>query len=110
MTQARLIPLAEAIPAPRLQPGRMATTPGVDAAVPTRRIMECVSRHFAGDWGVMSDEDRKANNAAVKNGARVLSAYPIDPAKPCNGYHRNTLWIITEADRSVTTVLLPSEH
>jgi hypothetical protein len=42
--------------------------------------------------------------------ACFLSAYPIDPAKPCKGFGDNTLWIITEGDRSATTFLLPSEY
>jgi hypothetical protein len=46
----------------------------------------------------------------VKDGDRILSAYPIDPAKPCEGFGDNTLWIITESDRSVTTFLLPDEY
>ena len=43
------------------------------------------------------------NDASLTDGSRILSAYPIDPAKPSKGYDENTLWIITEADRSVTT-------
>jgi hypothetical protein len=46
----------------------------------------------------------------VKAGPRILSAYPINETKPCKGYGDNTLWIITEADRSVTTFLLPEEY
>jgi hypothetical protein len=46
----------------------------------------------------------------LKGGSRILSAYPIDPAKPCKGFGDNTLWIITEADRSATTFLLPDEY
>jgi hypothetical protein len=48
--------------------------------------------------------------AASKDGGRILSSYPIDPEKPCNGFRTNTIWIITEADRSVTTFLLPEEY
>jgi len=63
-----------------------------------------------GDWGCVDAEDRKTNDEAVSLGARILSAYPIDPEKPCKGFGENTLWIITEADRSVTTFLLPEEY
>jgi hypothetical protein len=58
----------------------------------------------------VDDEDKTTNNEAVKSGYRVVSAYPIDPAKPSQGFGENTLWIITEADRSVTTFLLPDEY
>ena len=50
------------------------------------------------------------NDEAVSEGLRILSAYAIDPAKPAKGYGENCLWIITEADRSATTFLLPSEY
>jgi hypothetical protein len=46
----------------------------------------------------------------LKTGNRILSAYPIDETQPCKGHGDNTLWIITEADRSVTTFLLPGEY
>jgi hypothetical protein len=49
-----------------------------------------------------------ANNRALA-GPNSLH-YPIDPAKPCEGFGDNTLWIITEGDRSVTTFLLPDEY
>ena len=51
-----------------------------------------------------------SNEEALTLGHRLLSAYPIDPAKPCRGFGSNTLWIITEADRSATTFLLPDEY
>ena len=63
-----------------------------------------------GDWGCIITEDREANSAAILSGERILSAYPIDPAKPCEGFGASTLWIITERDRSATTFLLPDEY
>ena len=64
-----------------------------------------------GDWGTVCKEDAASNREAVRVGSRrILSAYPIDPAKPCKGFGDNTLWIITEGDRSVTTFLLPDEY
>jgi hypothetical protein len=60
-----------------------------------------------GAW--VSDEDKALNDEALRTGARLLSAYPIDESKPCAGYG-DCLWIITEADRSVTTFLLPDEY
>jgi hypothetical protein len=58
-------------------------------------------RHQQGDWGEVGAEDWRANDDAVKHGGRVLSAYTVAGER---------LWIITEADRSVTTLLLPSEY
>ncbi len=63
--------------------------------------MSIVDRHHAGDWGEVGKSDAKANERALKNGERLLSVYTVDGTK---------LWIITEADRSVTTILLPSEY
>jgi hypothetical protein len=64
-----------------------------------------------GDWGIVSARrPQQQLRGAVAHGGRILSAYPIDPAKPCKGYGDNTLWVITEADRSVTTFLLPGEY
>jgi hypothetical protein len=64
--------------------------------------MGLLQRHLDGEWGDISEEDREANNSALENGGRLLSAYRIG-----NGVK---LWVITEADRSVTTVLLPDEY
>lgn len=70
----------------------------------------CLARHVAGDWGAICDEDKAANAEALMLGNRIMSAYALDPTKPCLGYGENTLWIITEADRSSTTFLLPGEY
>ena len=94
----------------RFSPGQVVTTQGAAAAVSTGYLLQCLSRHLAGDWGCCCDDDKATNEAAVEGGSRILSAYPIDPAKPSKGYGDNTLWIITEADRSVTTFLLPDEY
>ena len=61
-----------------------------------------VARHSNCDWGIVDDEDASLNDEALVNGARILSAY-----KTTLGVR---LWIITEADRSATTILLPSEY
>jgi len=62
----------------------------------------CLERHAAGDWGELPPEDRAANDDALKHGDRLFSSYK----------HRSKgeLWIITEADRSVTTALLPEDY
>lgn len=71
---------------------------------------EILARHAGGDWGCVASEDAAANDEAIHQGLRILSAYAVDPAKPCTGFGKNCLWIITEADRSVTTILLPEEY
>ena len=90
--------------------GRIVATPGALDHVGVARIVECLHLHAMGDWGCMCEADRQANDRAVKDGVRILSSYPIDPAKPSRGHGENTLWIITEWDRSVTTALLPGEY
>jgi hypothetical protein len=71
---------------------------------------QCLGRHVQGDWGSVCEEDMATNNEAVQNGYRLLSAYPIDKNKSCEGFGGNTLWIITESDRSATTFLFPNEY
>ena len=58
-------------------------------------------RHASGDWGELDAHDRRENQLSLKHGWRVLSRYPVGERK---------VWIITEADRSVTTILLPEEY
>ena len=89
--------------------GRVVATPGALEKA-EQRFSACLSRHVQGDWGVVHDEDKASNDRALQQGGRLLSAYPIDLTKPCDGSGENTLWILTEADRSVTTLLLPSEY
>lgn len=90
--------------------GTIVSTPGILEKIDTDYMMRCLRRHLTGDWGCCCLEDKAANENAVKLGARILSSYPIDPSKPCKGFGENTLWIITEGDRSVTTLLLPEEY
>ena len=90
--------------------GEVVATRTVSDLLPHAYLMQCLSRHVQGDWGSVCDEDVATNNEAVQNGFRVLSAYPLDDEKPCAGFGGNTLWIITEWDRSVTTFLFPNEY
>lgn len=62
---------------------------------------DLLARHQSGDWGMIPDEDTKENQFALENGLRILSSYPLG---------NDRIWIITEADRSVTTLLLPEEY
>ncbi|MGE0565865.1 MAG: hypothetical protein AB7O50_15260 [Pseudolabrys sp.] len=90
--------------------GTIVSTRGALDACSHAHLVHCLTRHASGDWGCVCADDAASNEDALKHGGRVLSSYPIDPAKPCQGFGDNTLWIITEADRSVTTFLLPSEY
>ena len=63
---------------------------------------DLLDRHVTGDWGDLDPHDTRANNRALKDGDRIISNYPIgDDVR---------IWIITEWDRSATTILLPSEY
>lgn len=83
--------------------GQTVATPGALKAMEQSGIspLALLSRHQRGDWGDLEEEDKAANDNALKAGRRVLSAYRFDKV---------TLWIITEADRSATTILLPEEY
>jgi hypothetical protein len=95
---------------PRFTLGTIAGTQAALAVCPAGYLTQCLTRHTRGDWGSVCAEDAASNDEAVTHGFRILSAYPIDPAKPSKGFGENTLWIITEADRSATTFLLPDEY
>ena len=92
--------------------GSLTATAGAIAALEfqLQNLVPYMLRHAVGDWGCVCPEDAATNDEAVREGNRILSAYPIDPDKPCKGYGENCLWVITEADRSVTTFLLPEEY
>jgi hypothetical protein len=87
----------------------VATTGAIEATSSWQRI-QYLRAHMAGDWGCVCAEDKASNDEAVRLGNRIVSAYPIDPDKPCKGYGDNCVWVITECDRSVTTFLLPDEY
>lgn len=66
----------------------------------------CMGRHIRGDWGDLSDEDRDTNNRALVEGNRLFSSYKL----PSTMHGQDKIWIITEADRAVTTILFPDEY
>lgn len=68
-------------------------------------VRKCLNRHLSGDWGDLCEDDKKLNDEAVKNEDRILSAYNLNTSDG-----DNKIYIITEWDRSVTTVLFPSEY
>lgn len=88
--------------------GQLVSTPGALERVQPERMAQCLGLHGTGDWGLVDEEDWRANDEALQHGARLLSVYLVDPEQPAEWGAR--FWIITEADRSVTTVLLPSEY
>jgi hypothetical protein len=84
--------------------GRVCATPAALAALgqAEQSAAEFLCRHAAGDWGELCDEDKAENELSIKAGFRILSAYRTSLDEK--------IWIITEADRSATTVLLPAEY
>ena len=86
----------------RLPLGRTVVTRGALEDVTFPEMMKALRRHATGDWGNVDKEDKATNDMAVTNGYRVLRAYTTQNGKK--------FWIITEADRSVTAVLLPEEY
>ena len=89
---------------PKFPLGRIVATPGALQALEeaNQNPLEFLERHQAGDWGELCEEDKRENEFSVRNGFRILSAYRT----------RNNvkLWLITESDRSCTTLLRPNEY
>lgn len=73
-------------------------------------VMRCVRRHQHGDWGDLDPADWAENNLSYGHGYRILSAYPLPESLINDHATDRRLWIITEADRSATTVLWPSDY
>lgn len=67
-----------------------------------------LNRHRRNDWGDLCEEDIQANSNALVSGDRIFSSYHVDPTEPEPDLNR--VWVITEHDRSVTTILLPSDY
>ena len=86
----------------RFSLGKVRMTRGVMKRVPATEALDAFLRHANCDWGDVGDFDWEQNNIALKEDARLLSVYATS-----NGLR---LWIITERDRSVTTLLLPEEY
>ena len=88
----------------KFSPGQLVATPGAldtcekAGVIPFHYLL----RHVRGDWGTLSAEDKKANEDALIYGNRLLSAYVLPTGEK--------IWILTEADRSSTLMLLPSEY
>lgn len=86
----------------RFQLGQIVITPGANVALNREDVVTGLQRHLSGDFGDMSEEDVAYNEEALEIGGRIMSAY----------HDRNDtkFWIITEHDRSATTILLPEEY
>ena len=82
--------------------GRIVATPAALGTVSQPDIVAALRRHAVGDWGDVTPDDRAANDDALLSGERLLSVY-----QSATG---TTFWVLTEADRSVTTVLLPDDY
>jgi len=83
--------------------GRTFATPGALVVMQGIGVspLALLSRHQRGDWGDLDSEDKKRNQEALTLGSRIFSAYQFDTVR---------FWVITEADRSTTTILLPEEY
>ena len=69
-----------------------------------------LGRHVIGDWGDLCDEDRELNNHSLANGMRIFSSYKLTASSGDSTSSETVCWVITEADRASTTILLPSEY
>jgi hypothetical protein len=98
--EAHVVPLHK----PLFHLGRVVATPSAIEALTEagQTPWEFLARHVPGAWGDISDGDRQANDDALKDGRRLLSAYQTKTGR--------RLWVITEADRSSTCLLLPDEY
>ena len=81
--------------------GQIVATSNAIAQLTAEEINLALRRHASGDWGNVCPDDARLNNESLTTGDRVLSAY---------GNGERKFWIITEADRSVTTVLMPEDY
>jgi hypothetical protein len=84
--------------------GQVVATPGALSALEKAEQLpaEFLDRHVNGDWGDVPDPDKQENELSVAQGGRILSVYTTSAG--------DRIWILTEADRSVTSILLPSEY
>lgn len=82
--------------------GQLAITSHAQSRLPADAWLDGLRRHAAGDWGEVDENDRQINEEALREDMRLLSAYTTPDG--------TRFWIITEADRSVTTILLPEDY
>ena len=96
--------IGESIMAPKFPLGQIVATPGALQALARagQSPWDFLARHVRGDYGDVCEEDRRENELALQQGFRLLSVYTTKAGE--------TLWVISEADRSATTLLLPQEY
>ena len=82
--------------------GRIVATPNAMDAVSRQDMLKALARHAAGDWGECSPKDSRENDLSLREGLRLFSVYRTEAGVK--------FWVITEADRSATTVLLPEDY
>ncbi len=87
---------------PRFPLGRLLITPNAQQRLNPDDVHSCIDRHAAGDWGECGPADRDENDHSLEQQGRILSVY--------RDRRGTKFWIITEADRSATTVLLPEDY
>jgi hypothetical protein len=87
---------------PKFSLGHIVATPGALRDIPNEEILAALARHANGDWGTLEPHDLAVNESALANGGRLFSAY--------DSLGGIRFWIITEWDRSATTILLPEEY
>lgn len=92
----------ESTKGPLFELGQMVSTPGALAALTREEITKALARHHRGDWGDVGRHDWRANEEALTEGLRLFSVYHSETDQK--------FWVITEADRSSTCVLLPEEY
>lgn len=89
---------------PRFTPGRILATPAAVEAIAHANVslISLLIRHIRGDWGDLAESDRQQNELSVDAGLRILSSFVLP--------NQQTVWLITEWDRSSTTILLPGDY
>ena len=93
---------ANTVPVALFRLGHIVATPNALSKLSQDDILSAIRRHQAGDWGDLDEEDTRENQFSFEKGFRLFSVY--------HSATRVKFWIITEADRSSTTILLPSEN
>ncbi len=86
---------------PKFPLGQLVITANAQAQLGPDEVQRAITRHVAGDWGDVCPDDAQLNEDALKHGDRLLSVY---------GSGEQKFWIITESDRSITTVLMPEDY
>jgi hypothetical protein len=89
----------------RFELGQLVATPAALEVLGKLEVSpsELLERHASGDWGAVSAEDARENELSLRKGFRIVSSYPL-------GDEGRKVWVITEADRSSSCILLPEEY